>query len=904
MSVSPERLRTLTERAPSSSEHLFELLVEGLDWPAPAEMTLADVELDWDPAELHLDPDKVAKLRKIRQIPPLKTGQRFGVFVLDFEGGRLPIGAIRRLVDRLVHKKRSRSASGSHALWSLEDLLFFCFSSEGTNALHVVGFREQNGKRVLRVMSWSRDMTSGRLDLLLARGIPDLRWAGEGPAISVDPTGFHAYRHGIKTAAALSARMAEVAQDVRDEVLAMYEVETDDGPIRTLYVEIRDHLLGNLTPKRFADVYAQTMVYGLLSARIAHPEQFSADQPITVLSFDNPFLDAVYSRFRAQSDDVLDVDELGLRDLAEQLASTDVDELLADFGAKQRKDDPVVFFYEDFLTRYDPQQRRDLGAFYTPTPVVRFMVRTVDKVLRDEFGLPLGVADSTTWSQLADGDPSVVVPSGVELGEPVARMVDPANGTGTFFVEWLRLVRETGGDRAVENALSRIDALEVSLASYAVAHLKVSLELPPELRARIRLPIYLGDSLGVRHEGTLVGTTDPVSVEGALADEIKYDRRHSIVIGNPPYDRVESTGTGGLITQRRMGGKSLFDDILDPARSHTNFAHHASLYNLYVYFWRWSLWKAFEQNEGPAVISLITASSWLTGPGFIGLRQLVRELADEVWVVDLGGENKGARKEENVFDIETAVSIVTVLRRGTSERAVPAVVSYTRIRGSRAEKLAALDALKPHPAASGWRRAPDSWHSPLAPSTGNSTWEAYPKLTDILPWQQPGCKFGRTWPIAPDRETLARRWRRFLSSDDPVDRARCFFTGSSGRNIGTSVGGMRRLSEMPVGATSEPIVRYAFRSFDRQWSFKDPRLAKTESPSLWLSVSDQQVFLATTITESLGTGPALTCSIDVPDLHYFAGRGGKDIVPLYRGRRGNPERGPRAIEGTDSCASG
>lgn len=902
MSVSQQRLKTLIEHAPSSSEHLFQLLVEGLDWPAPADLTMADVELDWDPAELHLDPAKIATLRSIKQIPPLKTGQKFGVFVLDFEGGRLPIGAIRRLVDRLVRKKRSRTSPGTHALWSLEDLLFFCFSSEGTNALHVVGFREQHGKRILRVMSWSRDMTPRRLDLLLHKGIPDLHWATNGPAIALDPEGFHGgfrgYRQGIKSAAALSARMADVAQDVRDEVLSMYEVETDEGPIRALYAEIRDHLLGSLTPKRFADVYAQTMVYGLLSARIAHPEQFSADEPITALSFENPFLDAIYGRFRAQSDDVLDVDELGLRELAEELASTDVDELLADFGAKQRKDDPVAFFYEDFLTRYDPQQRRDLGAFYTPTPVVRFMVRTVDRVLRDSFGMPLGVADGTTWAELARVQRGVTVPDGVDPYEPVASMVDPANGTGTFFVEWLRLVRATAGDEAVESALSRMDALEISLASYAVAHLKVSLELPPEVRSRVRLPIYLGDSLGIRHEGTLAGTTDPVSAEGVLADGIKYDRLHNIVVGNPPYDRVESMGTSGFLARLRPGGKSLFDDILDPAREHTSFAHVASLYNRYVYFWRWSLWKAFEQIDGPAVVSLITAASWLTGPGFLGLRQLVRELADEIWVVDLGGDNKGARKEESVFDIETPVSIVTIFRRGSSDRSVPAVVSYTRIRGSRSEKLSALETLAPHPAASGWRRGPDGWHKPLAPPTGDFAWEAYPRLTDLLPWQQPGCKFGRTWPIAPDVDTLRRRWQRFLSTNDATDRALCFYTGSSGRNIHTSVTGMGRLVDLPVNSPPESIQPYAYRSFDRQWAFADPRLAKTESPSLWSSISRHQVFLVSKTTFALGRGPGATVTTGVPDLHHFRGSfGGKDVLPLYRDATGAPNADPALLWG-------
>ena len=231
----------------------------------------------------------------------------------------------------------------------------------------------------------------------------------------IDPeyqSSFAGYREGIRSAKALSKRMAEVAQDVRDEVNALFDVETDDGPMRSLYRDVRDNLLGDLTPERFADVYAQTMVYGLLTARIAHPERFEAEQSLAVMTFDNEFLDAIYARFRDDSDSVVDVDELGLADLAEQLAKTNVDELLADFGSDNQRDDPVVYFYEEFLAQYDPDQRRDLGAFYTPKPVVRYIVKTVDDALKS-FGLPLGVADPTTWAEYVAATPDLDIPSGV-----------------------------------------------------------------------------------------------------------------------------------------------------------------------------------------------------------------------------------------------------------------------------------------------------------------------------------------------------------------------------------------------------------------------------------------------------------------------------------------------------------
>lgn len=171
----------------------------------------------------------------------------------------------------------------------------------------------------------------------------------------------------------------------------------------------------------------------------------------------------------------------------------------------------------------------------------------------------------------------------------------------------------------------------------------------------------------------------------------------------------------------------------------------------------------------------------------------------------------------------------------------------------------------------------------LIPTSGGSDWAAMPALTDLFPWQQPGVKYNRTWPISPSAETLRARWETLLAQTDATERARYFVTGTSGRNIHTKVGDYDRLSELPRGAASESLVRYGYRSFDRQWTFEDPRLAKTESPSLWTSRSGGQLYFSTMTTRSLGEGPGLTVTTAPPDLHHFRGSfGGKDVVPLYR----------------------
>jgi len=246
------------------------------------------------------------------------------------------------------------------------------------------------------------------------------------------------------------------------------------------------------------------------------------------------------------------------------------------------------------------------------------------------------------------------------------------------------------------------------------------------------------------------------------AKRIKLDQKVTVVIGNPPYRRVErdieGRGSGGWVVEGKVPGrrgkredKSLFDDILDVAKRETIFSHHASLYNLYVYFWRWAIWKAFEAHgDGPGVVAFITGSSWLTGPGFVGLRKLAREVCDEVWVLDLGGDNKGANPEENVFAIETPVAVVVLARYDKKDAGRPARVHYRRIRGRAADKLATMQALaeREDPLSGDWRDGPEDWLARLVPVTGDARWQDMPALADLFPLLKPGRQYCRPCAVA------------------------------------------------------------------------------------------------------------------------------------------------------------
>lgn len=540
-------------------------------------------------------------------------------------------------------------------------------------------------------------------------------------------------------------------------------------------------------------------------------------------------------------------------------------------SAKDSRGEPWLWFYEDFLAKYDPEARKQAGVYYTPTSIVKCQVRIVDDVLRNRFGQTLGF-----------GSKSVVT-------------LDPATGSGTYplavidqAVETAHTERGPAGTKQVARNLTKnILAFEILPGPYSVAHLRVGQRLAQAKNQLVQfddIGVYLTDTLEDPSTPIRPGLFGDAKILAEAADKarrVKVEQNITVAIGNPPYDRVTSD-SGGWVTAGNDHREKLFDDVIKPAQeTGVIFSAQASLYNMYVYFWRWAIWKAFQQDtEEKAIISFITASSWLDGPAFVGLRKLAVDTSNDIWILDLGGEGRGARKEENVFDIQSPVAIVTLVKSGRASRA--AKIFYRRIRGTRQEKFLQLDEIKRLRADDGWSRVTAPNGEKFIPETTSELWQQLPLLADLFPWQQPGIMYNRAWPVAPSPEVLEERWKFLLEDTDAHSRAERYVTGNSGRNIYTKVRSLEPLADLPVDAEPQPIVRMGWRSFDQQWTFDDPRLAKTDSPALWQSLSDKQVFLVSPWTARISKGPAATVSVGVPDKHYFCNRGGKDVIPLYR----------------------
>lgn len=670
-----------------------------------------------------------------------------------------------------------------------------------------------------------------------------------------------------------AAVVAPLCRLLREDVTEA--LQDADSPITQLAENWRQLLFPDASNEQFADAYAQTVSFALLLGRSEGADPLTFDSAKATLAAQHNLLSRA---LQVLTDlEVRAVMPTSLELLLRVIAEVPLDALSG-------PEDPWIYFYEDFLAAYDPKLRKDAGAYYTPVEVVHAQVRLIDDLLVNRLGKPLGFAD-----------PSVVT-------------LDPATGTGTYLLgvieHALERIRKEQGPGAVAGRATdlakNLYGFEIMVGPYAVTELRVSQALKDRGAS---LPedgthIYLTDTLESPHAEppqVVMGFAQKAFAEQhKRATRVKAEVPVIVCLGNPPYDRHEAATegnkarTGGWVRwgASGTGSDAILRDFIDPAIAAGHGVHVKNLYNLYVYFWRWALWKVFEQNtmQSPGVVSFITASSFLDGDAFCGMRELMRRTCDEIWVLDLGGEGRGVRKNENVFAIQTPVTIVVAVGTSRTSSHKPAKTHYASVEGSRRTKLTELEGIDEIGSVE-WVECERDWHVPLRPS-GMGTYFLWPLLTELMPWQHSGSQLKRTWPICADRKTLENRWRTLLASHDQVsafketrDRkvdSRCFSLLDSGRQ-------QPAIAQLPRNEPVPKIERYAYRSFDRQWIIADSRLGDFLRPTLWAALSAHQLCVTSLFSQPLGAGPALTVAPHVPDLDHFRGSyGAKATIPLYR----------------------
>ncbi len=696
------------------------------------------------------------------------------------------------------------------------------------------------------------------------------------------------------TLGGLAEKLAPLCALLRDEVRA--QLADRSSEVAKAAAEFEESLFPGRAADEIADAFAQVCAYSMLLARANGATRLDAGSIESALRRGHPVLGRVVRV-------LLDEQTEGELGWALDTVRTLIE--VVDFERLRRgrllpgmthHDQTWLYFYEEFLARYDPRLRDQYGVYYTPQQVISAQVALVEEVLRTRLGLPLGLAS------------------------PDVTVLDPAVGTGSYPIRVVlaaaAAARERLGAPAVGGVLralaQNLHAFEILVGPYAVAHLRLA-EVLADAGADVAgdaVHVYLTDTLSSPHAtpAQLTRLLEPLVEEQRRALRAKADVPILVCVGNPPYERGRrgssegEEGGGWVVHGEGPATRAIFEDFLAPAREAGLGAHLKNLYNEYVYFWRWALWKVFEDGDDgtlsdtPGIVSYITGASYLGGPAFVGLRERLRRACDEIWIIDLGGEGRGARRDDNVFAIQTPVAIAVAVRAGPSRVDVPATVRYTRVRGDRATKLATLDAAEGLERFD-WEECPDGWRDPFLPAPATA-WTAMPGVTELFPWHHSGAQIKRTWPIAPDRTTLEERWRALLSSEDRATA----FRETRDRTIRSTPRALTAddrppaVADLPADAPPPPIVRYGFRPLDRQWLLADSRLADFPRPELWRTLSGRQVFMVSFLTQVLGPGPAAVATALIPDLDHFRGSfGGRHVVPLYRDAAGTPNVQPAVL---------
>jgi hypothetical protein len=454
----------------------------------------------------------------------------------------------------------------------------------------------------------------------------------------------------VRSAKMLAVELAKRTKFLRDEVVSIELAEKGTSGKKALlgfYEAFKKYLIGTMTKQSFADLYSQTITYGLFAARTRSDNSFNRELAFKYIPNTIGILRDVF-RFISLEEPPKPL-EVIVDDIAEVLNVSDVNEILHDYYREGKGKDPIVHFYETFLAAYDPSIREKRGVYYTPEPVVGYIVRSIHQILKTHFNL-------------ADG-----------LASPQVTLLDPAGGTLTFPAEALKLAVQEytdkygdgGKTKLIRNQiLPNFYAFELMMAPYAIGHLKMSFmfeELGYRLKDDERFNLYLTNTLEMEDLAQVdIPGLSSLSEESHLAGKVKKEQPILIICGNPPYSghsANQNAWTEKLLKEEIDGAQSYYTVDGEPLGE----KNPKWLQDDYVKFLRFAQWKI--QKTGFGVLGMITNHSYLDNPTFRGMRQSLMKTFNEIYILDLHGNSlkkeicPDGSKDENVFDIRQGVAI-------------------------------------------------------------------------------------------------------------------------------------------------------------------------------------------------------------------------------------------------------
>ena len=504
--------------------------------------------------------------------------------------------------------------------------------------------------------------------------------------------------------AVLMAGKARLLEHTLYQALISDENSDDNSDLRAQFETFKGVLIHDLTPADFADIYAQTLAYGMFAARLHDDtlDTFSRQEAAELIPKTNPFLRKLFSHVAG-----IDIDpriKTTVDNLADVFRATDVAAILKNFGKTTQTQDPIIHFYETFLAEYNPKLRKQRGVWYTPEPVVKFIVRAVDDILKSEFDLADGIADTSKieiekQTQTPDSRTKTGYKMVKELVHKV-QILDPATGTGTFLAAIIQHIfhsqfENMGGiwsSYVEQDLLPRLHGFELLMASYAMAHLKLDMLLADTGYEPIkpkRMQVYLTNSLEEHNPDTGTLFAGWLSAEANEANAVKRDAPVMVVIGNPPYSG-ESANKGDWIM-------SLMEDYKkEPGGiEKLNERNPKWINDDYVKFMRYG--QHFIEKNGEGILAFINPHGFLDNPTFRGMRWQLLNTYDKIFTIDLHGNSKkketapDGSKDENVFDIMQGVSINVLVKTGKKKAGELGKVYHFDLYGRRDDKYQFLE---------------------------------------------------------------------------------------------------------------------------------------------------------------------------------------------------------------------
>jgi predicted helicase len=632
----------------------------------------------------------------------------------------------------------------------------------------------------------------------------------------------------VYDAKTLAKELAKRTRFLKDEVVIQQlkdEESTKKGHIFGFYEAFRKYLISGLTEHDFADLYSQTITYGLFAARTRSENGFNRKLaydsiPRTIGILRDVFKFVSLEDLPQQMEWIID-------DIAEVLAVTDVKNILHQYFHEGKGKDPVVHFYETFLAEYDPKAREKRGVYYTPEPVVSYIVRSLHNILKEHFNRQDGFASNTVT------------------------VLDPAAGTLTFLAEASKLAVEEfvakygeGGKENLirEQILKNYYAFELMMAPYAVGHLKMSFlleELGYKLRKDDRFKLYLTNTLEMEElaQTELPGMVS-LSEESHSAGKVKKEQPILVILGNPPYSGM-SANKGKWIDDLLKKGYIRGDGTKDDGYYYVDGKPLGEknpkwLQDDYVKFIRFAQWKIDQAGEG--ILGFITNHSYLDNPTFRGMRQSLMKSFNEIYLLDLHGntlkkeKSPDGSKDENVFDIKQGVAIALFTKRKINSAIPPlekggkggfdCTVYHSEIWGLREKKYDWL--MENNIKSTNWQKlSPKSELYLFIPREEKllKSYEKYPKITEIFPLNGVGMTTARdSFVIDRDKNTLLNRIRLFKNSKYSDDELHSFF--QINKKKGWSI---RKAWNMLQSISDSDLVKFIFpvlyRPFDSQWIF-------------------------------------------------------------------------------------